>query len=84
MKKVQLEIVATGHKLNSDDSLLVVIAPQWADYTESIHYALKEITGHDRHAILPIPKDDIKIFSVQHPIIVSKDMGPTGIGATLL
>lgn len=69
-KTVKLEIVATGHKLNQDDSLLVLVSPEWQDFSTIIGDALHALTGHNNHVILPIPAKDIKIFSIKHPINV--------------
>jgi len=78
MKKiVELKIVATGHKLKAEDSLLILIHPQYGQFIDEILNAVEGLTGHRRHTVIPIAQEDIKIFSVKHPITIEQFSPPS-------
>lgn len=72
-KTIELKIVATGHKLNAEDSLLVLVSPEYTDYIEGIYESLELLTGHNRHTVWPIQVDRLKVFSIKHPITISQE-----------
>lgn len=72
MSKQKIElVVATATKIHQNDSLIVVIDPQFADYAEPIQEELGRITGHHNHTVLPVPQGAVKFYRVERDITVA-------------
>lgn len=73
-EKPRVEIVlATAHKIDALDSLVVFVDPQYADFAQDIFEELRRVTGHENHTVLPVPADAVKIFKIQHQMTMSID-----------
>jgi hypothetical protein len=70
--KVKL-ILATGTKIEANDSLVVFIDPQYADMCQVIFEEIRFLTGHEHHTVIPVPESAVKIFKVRHRPVMQID-----------
>lgn len=70
--KVEL-VIAEGHELRSDRSLVITVDPQWACMIDDIAESIKSLVGHERVVVHPLPKDAIRFYQVEHPSMMAVD-----------
>lgn len=79
--KVELVVTTHGRPLRSNESLVVTIDPEYSDLIESLEESLESILGHSNFVVLPIPKDAIRFYSVEHHLVVGQtDLGVQNVG----
>lgn len=74
MTKPKIELViAEAHKVDVNDSLIIFVDPQYADFCQDIFDEVRRITGHDHHTVLPVPPESVRIFRAERSITMSID-----------
>lgn len=57
--------------IRSDEGLLILLEPQFADMAEDVRHELIDLLGHEAVKILIIPKGSISFISVNFPKVIT-------------